>query len=89
VIPIRGPVTTSTGPFAARNAKAVTALAWAAGLSMRTAFKIQSLMLKLRSDELLPARAGVAFPMPADEMLWHLSYFGLAASRPAAPILAE
>ena len=44
--------------FAARNAKAVTALAWHAGLSMRTAFKIQTMLLKLHGDELLPARAG-------------------------------
>lgn len=75
--------------FAARSAKAVTSLAWNAGLSMRTAFKIQSLLLKLHSDELLPARAGVAFPMSDDEMRWHLSYFGLADSRPSAPTRAE
>lgn len=75
--------------FAARSAKAITALAWRAGLSMRTAFKIQSLLLKLHADELLPARAGVSFPMSEDEMRWHLSYFGVGDSRPSAPTCAE
>jgi uncharacterized protein (DUF2336 family) len=66
--------------FSSRSAKAITALAWRAGLSMRIAFKIQTLLLKLHSDELLPARAGVAFPLTEDEMRWHLSYFRLPDS---------
>jgi hypothetical protein len=45
---------------------------------MRTAFKIQTLLLKLHSDELLPARAGVNFPLSEDEMRWHLGYFDIA-----------
>jgi uncharacterized protein (DUF2336 family) len=64
--------------FASRSAKAITALAWKAGLSMRIAFKIQTLIAKLHAEELLPARAGVAFPLSEDEMRWHLSYFGFA-----------
>ena len=59
-----------------RSAKALTALAWKAGLTMRISFKIQTMLLKLHADELLPARAGVAFPLSEDEMRWHLSYFG-------------
>ena len=66
--------------LASRSAKAVTALCWQAGLSMRVAFKIQSAVAKLRADELLPARAGVAYPLTEKEMQWHLSYFGLAKS---------
>jgi uncharacterized protein (DUF2336 family) len=58
--------------FASRSAKTITALAWRAGLSMRVAFKIQMLM-KLKASELLPARAGVDFPMTEDEMRWHLT----------------
>ena len=61
-----------------RSAKALTALAWRAGLSMRISFKMQTMLLKLHADELLPARSGVAFPMTEDEMRWHLSYFGFA-----------
>jgi len=61
--------------FASRSAKPVTALVWHAGLSMRMAFKIQSFVMKLTADELLPARAGVHYPMTEDEMRWHLNYF--------------
>jgi len=66
--------------FASQSAKAITALCWKAGLSMRVAFRIQSAVAKLRADELLPARAGVAYPLTETEMEWHLSYFGLVKS---------
>jgi len=66
--------------FLSRSAKALTAIAWKAGLPMRISFKIQTLLLKLHADELLPARAGVDFPLGEDEMRWHLSYFGFAKS---------
>ena len=61
--------------LASRTAKPVTALVWHAGLSMRVAFKIQNHVMKLGASELLPARAGVHFPMTEDEMRWHLNYF--------------
>jgi uncharacterized protein (DUF2336 family) len=61
--------------FASRSAKPVTALVWRAGLSMRVAFKIQTAVMRLKAGELLPARAGVDFPMTEDEMRWHLNYF--------------
>lgn len=64
--------------LASRGAKAVTALAWRAGLPMRVAFKIQTLMLKLTAKELLPARAGVHYPLTDEDMRWQLSYFGIA-----------
>ena len=69
--------TTVDKVFASRSGKAITALCWKAGLSMRVTFKIQSGIAKLRADELLPARAGVAYPLTETEMEWHLSYFGL------------
>lgn len=59
-----------------RSAKPITALVWRAGLSMRSAFKIQRFVMKLPADELLPARNGAFFPLTEDEMRWHLSYFG-------------
>jgi len=62
--------------FSSRSSKAITAIVWKAGLSMRIGFKIQTMLLKLPADELLPARAGVAFPLSEEEMRWHLSYFG-------------
>ncbi|HRE61146.1 MAG TPA: DUF2336 domain-containing protein [Micropepsaceae bacterium] len=63
--------------FAARSAKAITALVWRAGLPMRVAMKIQTFLLKLTQREMVFARAGVGFPLSEDEMRWHLSYFGI------------
>ncbi len=59
-----------------RSAKPITALVWRAGLSMRSAFKIQRFVMRLPADELLPARNGTFFPLNEEEMRWHLSYFG-------------
>jgi uncharacterized protein (DUF2336 family) len=61
--------------FASRSAKPITALVWRAGLSMRVAFKIQTAVMRLKAGELLPARAGLDFPISEDEMRWHLNYF--------------
>lgn len=59
------------------SARPVTALVWRADLSMRVAFKIQRFIMHLKATELLPARAGIDFPMTEDEMRWHLDYFGI------------
>lgn len=66
--------------FSSRSAKVITAIVWKAGLPMRIAFKIQTLLLKLHADEMLPARAGVDYPLAEDEMHWHLSYFEIPNS---------
>ena len=60
------------------SAKAVTALAWRAGLSMRVAFKIQNSVMRLKGADLLAARGGIDFPLSEDEMRWHLGYFGIS-----------
>ena len=65
--------------LAARSAKPITALVWHAHLPMRVSFKIQSSVMKLPSHELLPARGGTAFPLPKEEMRWHLNYFDIQA----------
>ena len=65
--------------LAARNAKPVIALVWHAHLPMRTAFKIQSHVMRLPAHELLPARGGVNFPLTKEEMRWHLAYFEIQA----------
>ena len=64
--------------LAAHSAKPVTALVWHSHLPMRTAFKIQSHVMRLPAHELLPARGGVNFPLSKEEMRWHLSYFDIA-----------
>jgi uncharacterized protein (DUF2336 family) len=60
-------------------AKAITALVWRAGLPMRAAFKIQTYVMRLPAEDLLPARGGVGFPLTEDEMRWHLGYFEVKA----------
>jgi len=61
--------------FQTGSAKAITALVWRAGLSMRVSFKIQTLLMRLPAGQTLAARDGVHFPMGEHEMLWHLNYF--------------
>ena len=61
------------------SAKPLVALVWHAHLSMRLAFKIQTLIMKLPTREVLPARGGVGFPLSKEEMRWHLNYFNIAA----------
>ncbi len=73
------PEETARRIIGAQSAKPATALVWHAGLSMRTAFKIQSFVLRLPARELMPARDGIGFPMGENEMRWHLSYFGVRA----------
>ena len=63
----------------AGSAKPLVALVWHTHLSMRLAFKIQTLIMKLPTREVLPARGGVGFPLSKEEMRWHLNYFNIAA----------
>ncbi len=60
-----------------RSAKGAVALVWRAGLSMRVAFKLQTQVMRLAGDDLVPARRGIDFPLTEEEMRWHLGYFGI------------
>jgi len=73
----RAPADTVRRIVQSGTAKPAVALVWRARLSMRVAFKVQSLVMRLKGGELLPARDGVDFPLSEDEMRWHLAYFGL------------
>jgi uncharacterized protein (DUF2336 family) len=73
----RTPVETVRRVIQSGTAKPAVALVWRAKLSMRVAFKVQTLTMRLKGGELLPARDGVDFPLTEDEMLWHLNYFGI------------
>ena len=59
------------------QAKPVIALVWRCGFSMRVAFKIQTCLLHLPANQVLPARDGVHFALSEEEMRWHLEYFGI------------
>ncbi len=62
----------------ARSGKAITALAWKAGLSMRTALEVQKTVGHVSRPDLVLARNGTDYPMDAEEMRWHLQYFDVA-----------
>ncbi len=59
-----------------QSARAITALAWRAGLSMRCARLLQ-LKSGLPPTKLLNARHGVDYPMTEAEMRWQLELFGV------------
>lgn len=57
------------------NGKSITALNWKAGLSMRTAVKLQRQICAVPQKNMLLARDGVGYPMTEDEMSWYLDFF--------------
>lgn len=66
--------------LAARSAKAIVALVWRSGLSMRVAYKVQMLIAHITSSQLVLPRDGSQYPLTPEEMTWHLRYFGAESS---------
>jgi hypothetical protein len=60
---------------AAHSAKGTTALAWKAGLPMRSAVRLQVRFGGVPAGEVLNARGGFDFPMTREEMEWMLDFF--------------
>ncbi len=60
---------------AARSAKAITALSWKAGFSMRFAIKLQARFGNVSSGEILQARDGFDYPMSEEDMTWQLDFY--------------
>lgn len=58
-----------------KSGRAVTALCWKAGLSMRTAYEVQTKFALVPTAQLLHAKDGTKYPIKEDELEWHLSYF--------------
>ncbi|MBT3331118.1 MAG: DUF2336 domain-containing protein [Rhodospirillaceae bacterium] len=58
--------------MASSSAMTITALAWKANLSMRTAIQLQSRTGRIPPKKLLNARHGTDYPETGDEMLRHL-----------------
>jgi uncharacterized protein (DUF2336 family) len=69
-----------------RSAKGMVALAWRARLGPRLAYQLQLRMGGLSPRQALAPRNG-EWPLTADEMVWHLEFFGIADSqlRPVSP----
>ena len=62
-----------------KSGRAVTALCWHAGLSMRTALQVERHIALVEKGHLLLPRAGTDFPLDEEEMRWHLDYFDIEA----------
>ena len=63
---------TLKGLIGRAEAKAVTAVSWQAGLSMRTAIQIQLRRAKIPSSKLLNAKDGIDYPLDEEELRWQL-----------------
>ncbi|MDH3240946.1 MAG: DUF2336 domain-containing protein [Alphaproteobacteria bacterium] len=59
----------------ARSAKAITSLAWKAGLRMRFAIKLQARLANVPPREILQAKDGVDFPLSEEDMTWQLDFY--------------
>jgi uncharacterized protein (DUF2336 family) len=58
------------------SGKAVTSLCWEAGISMRSAVKIQRNVAKVQPNSILRARGGNEFPLTEDDMKWQVEFYG-------------
>ncbi|TNE61711.1 MAG: DUF2336 domain-containing protein [Alphaproteobacteria bacterium] len=58
-----------------KSGRAVTALAWKAGLKMHTAYELQTRFALVPKAQLLSAKNGTKYPIDENELDWHLSYF--------------
>jgi hypothetical protein len=61
---------------ALRSAKGLISLAWAAGLSMRSAAMLQTLLARLAPDAVVGPAADGGFPLSDGEMSWQLEVLG-------------
>jgi len=69
------PLAIGTKIIDSKSGKTVTALVWKAGLSMRTALKVQRDVAKVPPHEVVNAREGVEYSLTEDEMSWYLDFF--------------
>jgi uncharacterized protein (DUF2336 family) len=58
------------------SSKGITAMAWKAGLGMRTAIQLQLRLARVPPTKVLQARDGVNYPLTEDEMRWQIEFFG-------------
>lgn len=61
--------------------RAVTALVWRTGLSMRFARQVQLRMAQIPPKTAMNARDGTHYPMTEDEMRWQLEFFGVMSDK--------
>lgn len=71
------PLETVDNILAANAARAMVALSWRAGLSMRFALQAQVQLAQIPPHSTLTARGKGGYPMSDDEMRWQLAFFGV------------
>ena len=59
--------------------KAIVALSWAAGLSMRFALQLQKTVGRVQPKEFIYPKDGSDYPLSEDEIRWQLDFLGLKA----------
>ena len=69
------PPATVTRIADARSAKAITALAWKAGLTMRFAITLQARFGNVPTREILQAKDGIDYPLAEEDMVWQLDFY--------------
>jgi uncharacterized protein (DUF2336 family) len=70
--------------LAAHSAKGIVALAWQAGLSMRTAVALQTGLAHIPQSAIVRPRPDNAYPLTQEAMRWQLDFLiGIAADRAA------
>jgi uncharacterized protein (DUF2336 family) len=67
--------------IATHAARAVTALVWRTGLTMRFARQVQLRLAQIPPKTALNARDGTHYPMTEDEMRWQLEFFGVMSDK--------
>jgi uncharacterized protein (DUF2336 family) len=72
------PASVVSAILASKSAKAVTALAWRAKLSMRQALQLQLRIAHIPPTAALNPRGGTDYPLTPAEMEWQLGLFGTA-----------
>ena len=60
------------------SARAVTALVWRAGLSMRLARQIQLRLAQVPPKDVLNPRESTLYPLSDRDMVWQLEFFGIS-----------
>ncbi|HEX2943643.1 MAG TPA: DUF2336 domain-containing protein [Rhodopila sp.] len=68
--------------FAMRNARAIVALAWKAGMAMQTAVVIQAALARLPPDGIIRSGVDGTFPFREQEMRQKLTLLGIAQPGP-------
>lgn len=66
--------------FDMQAAKPIVALAWHAGLSMRTALLLQKEAGRVDPQELLYPKGGTDYPLSEDDLNWQLDFLGLKSA---------